>query len=78
MSKKQDEVRYIFAKDLTQCVLGFKTAEEARLHAVNKFEVMDTEERRIRVRYRSRTNTFDVVVKTRQAVKKTEQTEKAA
>lgn len=67
MSDKK-QVRYIFVKDTEQSKLGFASAEEARLWAVNKFEVMDTDERRVRVRLRQRTGFYDVVVKTRREV----------
>lgn len=63
-----DQKRYIFKRDDEQSKLGFATAEEARLYATNKFEVMDSDERRVRVRLRQRTGLYDVVVKVRREV----------
>jgi len=64
----QNGKRVIYVRNDEQSKTGFATQEEARLYAVGKFEVMDTEERRVRVRLRNRTGLYDVVVKTRKEI----------
>lgn len=64
MSKEQQK-RYIYVRNDELSKTGFVNQEDARIWANSKFEVMDTEERRVRVRLRNRTGLYDVVVKTR-------------
>ena len=60
--------RTAFMKDYELSQVGFPTLEEARAVA-DKLGPPDTETQRIRVRYRSRTNCWDVLVKKIQVVK---------
>ena len=57
--------RFVYRRDPDLTVTGFATYGEAKAVAD---KIPETDERRIRVRMRSRTGTWDVVVKTRQQV----------
>jgi len=60
--KNETKTRTIFVKDEEKTVTGFKTHEEATLVA-DKMGPRDNAQRRVRVSYRRRTSTYDVVVK---------------
>jgi len=68
MSKQEGLVpkKYIFARNDEKCKTGFVRIEEAQKHAET---IPETEEQRVRVRYRSRSGAYDVVVKSRREVK---------
>ncbi len=70
---KQQDTRYIYVKDKDASGHDFKTHEEALAwQRANK--LVDSEERRVRIRLRNRTNTYDVVVKLRKEAPKKEAT----
>lgn len=60
------EKRYVFVKNDEKCAFGFATFEAAKSAAAN---IEETDLVRVRVRMRSRTGTWDVVVKERKEVK---------
>lgn len=59
----EKEARFIFVRDNEKTVTGITTYEVAKAIAAELGE--DTETQRVRVRMRSRTGLWDVVVKTR-------------
>lgn len=65
---KEKEKRYIYVRDPDLTVTGFTAVEEAHKEVDRLTAQMGdrpTDEYRIRVRLRNRTNLWDVVVKTR-------------
>lgn len=62
MPKDRPEKRFVFVKDTLLTVSGFASHDEAKAAAA---DIPETDERRVRVRMRSRTGLYDVVVKTR-------------
>lgn len=75
MSKKKEESeRFVFVRDDERSVLGFSTFEAAKIEA-DSMGPKDTDDRRVRICYRSRTEQYDVVVKTKRAVKSVEKHE---
>lgn len=63
------ETRYQFVKDAERTRTGFKTPEDAHAWLTASGLPKDGPDVKTRVRYRSRTNTYDVVVKVRREVK---------
>lgn len=63
---KQQQASFIFVRDDEKSKLGFLRIEDAQAHAKT---IPETEDRRVRVRFRNRSGRFDVVVKTRREAK---------
>lgn len=63
---KQQKIRYVFVKGPEKTIEGISSFEEAKKKAE---EFPESETQRVRVRLRSRTGLWDVLVKTRREVK---------
>ncbi len=69
MSKEQQQkVHYAFIRDDERSKLGFISEEVAKTE-FDSLKVLEGDDTRVRLRYRSRTDRWDVVVKTRREVK---------
>jgi len=60
--KTEEKIHYVFVKDHAKSKSGFATVEAAHAHAAT---IPQSDDIRVRTRYRTRNNSYDVVVKTR-------------
>lgn len=60
--KKEPKTRVIYVRDNEASVLGFSSYELAQGELV-KLDLKETDEQRVKIRYRRRTDTFDIIVK---------------
>lgn len=60
--KKEPKTRVIYVRDNEASVLGFSSYELAQGELI-KLDLKETDEQRVKIRYRRRTDTFDIIVK---------------
>ncbi len=68
VANKKPESRIIYKKDLTLSRLGFTDVTAAKVTELELLKAHPEPGHRVRMRLRTRTNTWDVVVKTRTEV----------